>query len=341
MNTSIGALYVFLRKNSQRDVESSVEALSGGLLGLLAACHVPGVAKKALPQVVVHGMYRIRRRIRRALLSRGLPRNKVFEQSLEDMQASASFSIVVPIHDAPLVTKRCLASLERNATKSEIILLDDGSSLVETTRVIREFSDRNGWKVVWNGEARGHSAACAAGARMASRPYLCLLNSDTVATPWCWRAINRAFEAEAAIGIAGPSTSTSGNEQAIAEPCRFYWNDSQICAFAERLTAAPPQPVIVDLRWVSGFAFFIRRRLWEELGGFDRNLPDYGNEIELCKRVTSLGYRTVWVRSSYIHHLGRQSYANEIGDHDIESRIRAAYQYIHRERSQQPVDNSC
>ncbi len=306
---------------------------------MLATSHLRGVAKRVLPQAVIEGIYGIRRRIRRRLLSRGLPRNRVFKQPLEHMLSSASMSIIVPIHNAPLVTERCLASLEREATKSEIILLDDGSRIAETTRVIREFSSRNGWKVIWNAEAKGHSAACVAGARIASRPYLCLLNSDTVVTPWCWRAIEEAFETDAAIGVAGPCTSTSGNEQAIAEPCRFYWNDSQICAFAERLTAAPPQPVILDLPWVSGFAFFIRRRLWQELGGFDRNLPDYGNEIELCKRVTGLGYRTVWVRSSYIHHLGRQSYATEIGDHDIESRIVAAYQYIRRGHSRRPIDS--
>jgi GT2 family glycosyltransferase len=305
----------------------------------LATWRLPGFIRSALPQVVIEGMYAIRRRIRRRLLSRGLPRNRVFEQPVDCTLASASMSIVVPIHDAPLVTKRCLASLERDAAKAEIILLDDGSKVAETSRAIREFSGRNGWKVIWNAESRGHSAACVAGARVASRPYLCLLNSDTVVTPWCWRAIEEAFETNAAIGVAGPCTSTSGNEQAIAEPCRFYWNDSQICAFAERLRVTPPQPLILDLPWVSGFAFFIRRRLWEELRGFDRNLSDYGNEIELCKRVTNLGYRTVWVRNSYIHHFGRQSYASEIGEPEIESRILAAHQYIRKAQGRQPTDS--
>jgi GT2 family glycosyltransferase len=312
----------------------SVDELYGSSAQLLAACCLPGFVKRALPQVVIECMYRIRNRIRRRLLSRGLPRNCVFEQPLEHRQASASISIVVPIHDAPLVTKRCLASLERDAPKSEIILLDDGSRIAETTHLIREFSSRNGWKVIRNADARGHSAACLEGARAATRPYLCLLNSDTVVTPWCWQAIKEAFEMNTAIGVAGPCTSTSGNEQALdtSMPCRFYWNDSQICAFAERLTASPPQPVIVDLPWVSGFAFFIRRRLWEKLGGFDHNLPDYGNEIELCKRVMNCGYRAVWVRSSYIHHLGQQSYSDTIGN---QSRVLAAYQYIRKKHSWQ------
>src|SRR5712691_562010 len=53
------------------------------------------------------------------------PRPIEFEQSPEDRQASATMSIVVAIHDAPQVTRRCLASLEKYAPESEIILVDD------------------------------------------------------------------------------------------------------------------------------------------------------------------------------------------------------------------------
>src|SRR5262249_5180749 len=108
--------------------------------------------------------------------------------------------------------------------------------------------------------------------------------------------------------------------------------------FAQKLATAPPQPVIADLPWADGFAFFIRRSLWEDLGGFDRNLPDYGNEIDLCKRVTNLGYRIAWIRSSYIHHLRHQSYSNAIGDHGIQSRITASSKYI-RQRYSRPLAN--
>jgi GT2 family glycosyltransferase len=317
---------------------ASVSALSRSSTQLLARWRLPGFIRNALPQGIVECMQRSKARV----LSRGLPRHRVFEQPPEHRLASASMSIVVAIHDAPAITKRCLASLERYASNSEVILVDDGSRLAETTHVIQEFSRRNGWKVISNAQALGHSAACIAGARMASRPYLCLLNSDTVVPPWCWRPIEEAFATNPAIGVAGPSTSQSGNAQAldIAALCPLYWNDSQICSFAERVMTAPTRPLILDLPWVSGFAFFIRRSLWEKSGGFDRNLPDYGNEIELCTRVNHLGYRTVWVRNSYIHHLGRQSYKNGMSNHEILSRTLAANEYIRRRHSLWPTDSA-
>ena len=42
---------------------------------------------------------------------------------------------------------RCLASLEKYAPESEIILVDDASGLAETLQAILHFSARNGWKV--------------------------------------------------------------------------------------------------------------------------------------------------------------------------------------------------
>ncbi len=301
-----------------------------GLTQSLAAYRVPGKIRRALPPGLVRAMQQLRDRAVKTLVSRSLPARASFEQSPEERLASARVSIVVPIHDAPAVTRRCLVSLQHRAQDSEIILIDDASRMGETTSVIREFSERNGWKVIRNDTAAGHSAACAAGARVAGRPYLCLLNSDTVVTHRSWRAITEAFDGDPSIGIAGPSTSSSGNEQTLDVPkrCRFHWNENEMCAFAERLAAAALQPAIVDLPFISGFALFIRSSLWKELGGFDPNLKDYANEIELCKRAGNSGRRTVWVRSSYIHHFGNQSYGKVMSAGEIYSRSIAAFQYV-------------
>lgn len=318
----------------------------GGLSAIsdhwLAARRLPAPVKRVLPPGVLRGLQEIRNQIRKRLVSRTLSTNAIFEQPKEEQQSAALISIVVPIRDAPLVTRRCLSSLERNATNSEIILIDDGSQLAESQKVVREFSERNEWKTRRNDVPLGHSAACAAGASLASRRYLCLLNSDTVVTHRGWQNIVTSFESSPSVGVAGPSTSASGNEQTlqVAALCRLYWNDNQICAFADKLRLDTSKHATNDVPWISGFALFIRRSLWEELGGFDRKLPDYGNEIELCKRVRDLGYRTVWVRNSYIHHLGRQSYARQIGQSAIDSRIAAAYQYILRKHRDQPARRS-
>lgn len=292
--------------------------------------HYPPFLWRALPAVVRDTLRELRGRILSRYLTRHLPRSKVFEQSFEDAQASASLSIIVAVHDAPEVTRRCLMSLQKYAPKAEVILVDDASKLEETVKLLEDFSSRNKWVLIRHPEPLGHSAACGAGARVATLPYLCLLNSDTVVTPWCWRLITQAFEDNPNIGVAGPSTSDGGNMQGLPRAIftRHYLNDSQICEDARLLLVEYPEPVLVDLPWVSGFALFIRRSIWETLGGFDRNLPDYGNDVEICRRVLGIGYRAVWVRNSYIHHLVGSSYGNAIGVDTIFARARTAEDYI-------------
>jgi GT2 family glycosyltransferase len=284
--------------------------------------------KSTLPEWMVAAIHNARMWV----ASRGLNSGGSIDQAVADKQASSSISIVVPIHDAPQVTRRCLASLQRYAPLSEVILVDDASKLAETKDIIRRFQTQNGWKVVEHTKVRGHSHASTAGVGVSTRAYVCLLNSDTVVTPWCWRLIKEAFEQDESIGAAGPSTSYSGTEQAleVAFHYRLLWNDDQINGFAETLLLRPPQSAIMDVQWVSGFAFFIRREVWDRLGGFDRALPDYGNEVDLCQRISALEYRRVWVRSSYIHHFGQQSYIPSVGQAEIDARISGAARYIEK-----------
>jgi GT2 family glycosyltransferase len=316
----------------------------------MANWHIPHFLRGLLPRLVIHSLREFKRIVFSSLrelkftgrvLPPHFPRDKEFEQSPDDSQASACMSIVVPIHDAPTVTRRCLGSLEKYAPESEIILVDDASSLTETLEVIRHFSSQNKWKVVRHEKSLGHSEACREGANLATRPYLCLLNSDTVVTPWCWRPVKEVFEHDQKTGVAGPSTSESGNVQTLtlATVLSSSWNDNQICSFAKHLLTRCREPVVMDVAWVSGFALFIRRSLWEQVGGFDQNLPDYGNDMELRSRIAEKGYRMVWVRNSYIHHFGHQSYRDTVGNEGIQVLARAAIIYIRQKNHRRSHEN--
>jgi GT2 family glycosyltransferase len=152
-------------------------------------------------------------------------------------------------------------------------------------------------------------------------------------TPWSWRAAQEAFEADPRIAVTGPTTSHATTPQMIkrAELCRHYWNDAQVCGFAKYYAEKVRSRGWVDLPEVGGFAFFVRRDVWEELGGFDQDLPDYGNEVEFCRRITKSGRRIVWTQKSYIHHLGNQTYSGpRFGKNYIYEKSLRALEYIER-----------
>lgn len=271
----------------------------------------------------IKGKYR---RIRAKLLSIGLSDSTDSHQPREEIMASSDISVVIAIHDAPGFARRCLESVERYGADAEIILVDDGSQLLRTSELIRDYQQKHRWTVIRHDEPVGHSRSCEQGSRAANRPYLCFLNSDTVITPWSWRAAQEAFEADPRIAVTGPSTSWAATRQCIrrAEHCRHYWTNLQICAFAEKYVHNRLPKAWVDVPYVAGFAFFIRHELWDALGGFTQSLLDYGNEAELCARLHRRRFCTVWTQGSYIHHFGQKSYGQILArDEMIERRLRS------------------
>jgi GT2 family glycosyltransferase len=247
-----------------------------------------------------------------------------------EREASAGVSVVVPVHDAPEVTSRCLGSLERFGGEAEVIVVDDGSKLDRTRRVLDDFCSENHWQLVRNQKPTGHSRASESGVLVSGRPYVCLLNSDTVVTPHSWLGVVRAFEGSADVAVAGPSTSQTPTPQSVRRAlyCRHYWSDEQIWSYARRYVARHLREPVADLPMVGGFAFFVRRAVWDGMGGFDKNLPDYGNEKEFCGRVKRAGARIVWTKGSYIHHLGSESYGRTIGIEEVRRRCRVTADYV-------------
>jgi len=268
--------------------------------------------------------------LRAWLLSLDLRTYGPFFLSEEEKRASAAMSIIVPIHDAPEATQRCLASLERFGGEAEVILVDDGSTLERTRRMLDEFCERNNWKLVRHQTALGHSRASEAGISISSHPYLCLLNSDTVVTPRSWFGISQTFNNNPEVAVVGPSTSHTPTPQCVDRACycRYYWSDEQIWLFAEKYTARWRGQPPTYLPKVGGFAFFVRRSVWDRFGGFDKSLADYGNEMELCQRIGAAGLKIVWTKASYIHHLGHASYQETFGMELIRKKCQAARRYI-------------
>lgn len=280
--------------------------------------------------------------LRARVLSVGLWPRGSFSLQDEERRASEMMSIVVAVHDALEDTRRCLNSLEIFGGKAEVIIVDDGSKLESVKNTLDDYCSRNGWKLVRHVAPLGHSRASEAGVSVSTRPYVCLLNSDTVVTQHSWFGIARVFETTPLIAVVGPSTSYTPTPQTVwrAYYCCPFWSDGEIWRFSEKYVAKHKQEPVVDLPWVGGFAFFVRRSIWDKLGGFDKNLPDYGNEMELCRRLTQNGLRIVWSKACYIHHFGGASYGKTLGYKAISERCQQADSYIQKKLGDRLLHNS-
>ncbi len=46
----------------------------------------------------------------------------------------------------------------------------------------------------------------------------------------------------------------------------------------------------------------VRKDVFEELGGFDEQLPGTYNDIDFCLRIREAGYRIVWTPEAELYH---------------------------------------
>ena len=56
--------------------------------------------------------------------------------------------------------------------------------------------------------------------------------------------------------------------------------------------------------WASGACFFIRKKVFEELNGFDESYFAHQEEIDLCWRAQQLNHKIKYVGSSSVYHVG-------------------------------------
>ncbi len=60
---------------------------------------------------------------------------------------------------------------------------------------------------------------------------------------------------------------------------------------------------IVDVDWVSGACFLVRRAAFEQVGGFDEAYFMYAEDVDLCWRLGRSGWTVAYVPAAEVTHL--------------------------------------
>ena len=61
---------------------------------------------------------------------------------------------------------------------------------------------------------------------------------------------------------------------------------------------------VKDVFWASGACLFIRSKVYHQLDGFDEDYFAHQEEIDLCWRAQSIGYKIKYVGNSTVYHVG-------------------------------------
>lgn len=216
-------------------------------------------------------------------------------------------SIIIPVFNKVEYTLRCLQALEANTPKElqyEVIIIDNGSTDATPELLASLEGDVT---VVRNDRNLGFARACNQGARVARGDYLVFLNNDTEPQPgWLNALLARALDEKTGIvgakllfpdgkiqhaGVAIANDLTAGVD---LTPYHMYSRAPGDLDAANR-----PK----DLQAVTGACMLVMKPLFDVVGGFNEAYYNGYEDIDLCFRVRSLGYRVVYEpKSTLVHH---------------------------------------
>lgn len=210
-----------------------------------------------------------------------------------------AISVIILNYNGKHWIRRCLESLVRQTilTDIEIIVADNASSdgSDSLARALLKLLDGRG-RLLQNGANLGYCEGNNRGAAAASGKYLLFLNNDTWLEPNCLEQILHRTEATGAdaasprvLNYEDDSFQTHG-----AEGFDFFgYLTSQQIPLPTGEIFAPP-----------GCALFIKRAVFEKLGGFDPQFFMYADETDLSWRLGLAGYKVVTVAEAKVHHRG-------------------------------------
>jgi GT2 family glycosyltransferase len=161
-----------------------------------------------------------------------------------------------------------------------------------------EAEGRAGVRLVRNAENVGFGRACNQGAALGSGRHVVFLNFDSVPEPdWCARLVTAADSDSTAGGVQGLILIDPDGEVMTAG------NRVHYLGFSWAPIGEPPrEPGVHEITTGCGASLLVPRARFEEAGGFWDALFLYHEDLDLCWRLRTLGYRILCEPRAISHH---------------------------------------
>jgi GT2 family glycosyltransferase len=234
-------------------------------------------------------------------------------------------SVVIVNYKVPYCLIEALHSLRlaRHYDRCEVIIIDNASGDGSREIVASKFSEVQWIQLRTN---IGFGKACNIGVEAARGEYLLFLNPDTVISANTLADAVEFMETHPGAGLMGPkilnpdgSLQLSCRRSIPTPSVAFYYFAGLSYLFPKsrrfgryHLTYMDEdKTALVDV--ISGSFMFMRRALFNEIGGFDKRFFMYGEDIDLCYRITRAG-REVWYypQIKIVHQKGKSSSKRKI-----------------------------
>ncbi len=180
----------------------------------------------------------------------------------------------------------------------ETIVVDNGSADGSADLAEREFAAR----VIRNPDNRGFCAANNQGIAAARGDYIALLNNDAEAEPEWLEALYRACTAAPDVGMAASKVLVWEDPSRIDKAGHLIFPDGQNRGRGAGTLDRGQFDREEEALWPDGCAAMYRRKMLDEIGGFDEDFFAYGDDAELGLRARIAGWRCIYTPRAVVRH---------------------------------------
>lgn len=225
------------------------------------------------------------------------------------MNNTPSVAVVILNWNGIYYLSRFLSSVYNTSYPCIEFIVGDNASTDGSVDYIRENFPKV--RIIQNDKNYGFAEGYNRVLKQVQADYFVLLNSDVeVTTDWV-APIVTAMEKDPKVAAAQPKILSylqpsefehAGAAGGFIDKYGFPFCRGRIFDHLEEDKGQYNQQK--EIFWATGAAFFIKRKAWEESGGFDGDFFAHMEEIDLCWRLKRMGYSIQYYPFSEVYHVG-------------------------------------
>lgn len=226
-------------------------------------------------------------------------------------------SILIPNKDEKETLEKCICSILNKTSYDnyEIVIIENNSTSKKTFRYYEELQGNKKIRVVtWEGKTFNYSALNNYGVTFAKGEYVVLLNNDTeiITEDWLEEMLGHSQRKE--VGIVGAKLYYPDDtiqhagviigRGGLAGHAMVGLSRQDVGYFRKASMQA-------NMCAVTAACFMVKRRVFQQVNGFDENIAVAFNDVDFCLRVVEQGYLVVYNPYVELYHYESKSRKSE------------------------------
>jgi GT2 family glycosyltransferase len=196
-------------------------------------------------------------------------------------------AIIIPTFKSDKIISQCISRLNKNF---KILIIENSNRKIFKKKIEEQFINT---KVILVGYNSGWSNAANLGIKFSKEKFLLFLNPDIIITKQSIRILLKTLSNNSNIGLVAPKTFNI--EGKISNQYLICKNSSKEKRFKE-------------LKWLAGHVMFVKRKIFNKVGLFDKNIFLDFEDVDFCYRIRSSNLKVIIDNKATCVHLENQSH---------------------------------